>query len=91
MTADHIRYGLHPMPIGGEVTLTKWGWACLGCHGTLADSLPAIFMGGERIECPMSADEKRWHERHAAHASWMEHREPCNIRAGGACSCGRTT
>jgi hypothetical protein len=84
VSADHIRYGLHPMPIGGEATLTKWGWACLGCHATLA----------REGFTPYEADKQQpavdaFREKHEGHASWVGHPGYCNLRAGGACSCGR--
>ncbi len=63
MSADHIRYGLHPMLIGGETTLTLPGWACLGCHEVTV---------APRVH-PLSSPPEWFVVAHAAHRAWVEH------------------
>jgi hypothetical protein len=100
VSADHIRWGVYmfgppPSPLAdtlngggtvvGTVVRSGWGWKCGGC----GEGLASAGVTDRKLANPPAPPT--WADRHEAHGAWVNHPEHCNIRAGGACSCGRTT
>jgi hypothetical protein len=102
VSADHIRWGLYPFAVsapspladtlnargrvtGGRVDVMGWGWKCGGCGEALEAEEAELV---EMIPSGVTAPGERFRAGHRAHAAWVNHPDYCNIRAGGACSCG---